>query len=87
MNTAYKFSNTATPDKPDTDTTRLLEKAMTGQKLTREEKDRIADLLYGTCGAASSTYKFHGWAWEMSTVFPRYLVNFTYGNYPLTSSK
>lgn len=75
---AYKFSDTARREKPDNDRTKLLDKAMSQQKLTRREKDDIAGMLYGILGAMSSTYKLAGWAWPMHQVLPRILVSFTY---------
>jgi len=70
----YKFSSTATNDKPDTDTTRLLEWVGAGKLLRRGEKNRVAEILYGTFGAGSSTYKLAGWAWPMSECLNRYVV-------------
>ena len=71
---AYKFINTAADEKPDTEETRLLEQAMASQPLTRTEKNRIAEILYGICGAGSHTYKLAGWAWPMYRCLPRFLV-------------
>jgi len=75
---AYKFSKIARDTKPDTNTTSLLEKAQDGKALTREEKDKITNILYGTCGAQSSTYKLLGWAWPMHETLKRILVAFDY---------
>lgn len=77
---AYKFSTSARDTKPDNDITRLLEKAMRGESLNREEKDRIANQLYGTFGSQSSTYKLAGWAWSMSGYLRRILVRFNWDN-------
>lgn len=71
---AYKFSSTATTEKPDNDTTRLLEKALRKEALTREEKDKVANILYGTCSGHSCAYKLSGWVWHMYEVLPRILV-------------
>jgi hypothetical protein len=78
MSNAYKFSKTARDTKPNTEITQLLEKAQDGAKLTREEKDEIAKILYGTFGAQYSTYKLLGWAWNMDPYLKRILVSFTY---------
>ena len=79
--TAYKFSECATANKPDNQITQLLEEAQRGEKLTREQKDRIADLLYGTFGAhAQGCYKLAGWCWNMREALPRFLVRHTYDN-------
>lgn len=78
---ACKFSSTAAETKPDNVTTTLLEKAMSRQPLSRTEKDRIAEILYGTFGSHASTYKLTGWAWDMADCLPRILVNFTYDRY------
>ncbi|MBA7709948.1 hypothetical protein ES703_118874 [subsurface metagenome] len=75
---AYKFSSCAREEKPDNDQTRLLEKAQSGALLTREEKDRIASLLYGLFSVHGATYKLAGWAWSMSGCLRRILVNYKY---------
>lgn len=75
---AYKFSNTATDTKPNTETTRLLEKAMSGSVLSRKEKDKVAEALYGLFGAQGPTYELHGWAWPMRIHLARTLVSFSY---------
>jgi len=76
---AYKFSECARLVKPDNDITRLLEKAMRKERLSREEKDRIGNLLYGTFGSQAATYKLAGWAWSMSGCLRRILVKFKWG--------
>jgi len=75
---AYKFSSCAREEKPDNDLTRLLEKAQSGAALTRDEKDRIANTLYGLFGSHSSTYKLAGWAWYMGSCLRRILVNYSW---------
>lgn len=77
---AYKFSGCARDEKPDTDLTRLLEKAQSGASLPRDEKDRIANALYGLFGSHSATYKLAGWAWSMSGCLRRILVRFNWDN-------
>ena len=75
----YKFSSTAWKEKPVNALTELLERAMKDlSSLTREEKDKVADILYGVGGCYSSTYKFMGWAWPMAPYLKRILVSFTY---------
>lgn len=81
MSFAYKFVTWEVPPKPDNETTQLLEKAQDGQPLTRTERDQIADILWGTFGSHSSTYKLQGWAWPMSKCLKRILVRHTYDNY------
>lgn len=78
---AYRFVSHAKEEKPDNDTTKLLEKAQSGEALTREEKDRIAEILWGTFGSHSSTYKLAGWAWPMRDCLPRILVNHGWDNH------
>jgi hypothetical protein len=78
---AYKFSSTATAEKPDNKLTQLLEKAKEGQVLSREEKDRIANILWGTFGSQSSTYRLAGWAWYMGDCLQRILVRHTYDSH------
>lgn len=79
--TPYIFSECAVPVKPDTEITKLLEKCGDGVRyvfLTREEKDRIAEILYGLFGSHSSVYKLHGWAWPMHRVLRKFLIQFKY---------
>lgn len=57
----------------------LYRKSKSGAKLTREEKDRIADRLYGLFGSHSSTYKVGGFAAPFSDHLPRFLVQDKYG--------
>lgn len=78
---AYKFVSYAREEKPDTEVTVLLEKAQSGAGLTREEKDRIASILWGIFGSHSSTYKLYGWAWPMANCLPRILVSYTWDKY------
>lgn len=73
-----KFSKCAQEVKPVTSITLLLENAQAGRHLTREEKDKIADVLYGTFGSNGSTYKLGGWAWSMASSLKRILVSFIY---------
>jgi len=63
---AYKFVAWDVPPTPDNATTRLMDKAFGDEPLTREEKDRIAERLYGLFGAGGSTHKLGGWAWPMA---------------------
>jgi len=74
-----KFSETAHTEKPDTETTRLLERVMQDDKLNRQEKNKLADILYGTFSPHSPVYRLHGWAWYMQSYLPRFLVSFNYG--------
>jgi hypothetical protein len=76
----YKFCETATPEKPVTSLTTLLEKVMSEglSKLSRSEKDQIATTLYGIFGSHSSTYKLSGWAWSMAPYLKRILVSTHY---------
>ncbi len=77
---AYKFASTATATKPDNNITRLLEKAIRKEKLSREEKNKIANLLYGILGSNGHTYRLAGWAWYMADCLPRILVSFTWNH-------
>ena len=77
---AYKFVPTATATKPDTNITRLLEKALKRERLSREEKDWIASLLYGILGSNGHTYRLSGWAWYMADCLPRILVHFVWSD-------
>jgi len=74
----YKFVPQARADKPVTEYTILLEKAQARMKLTREEKDKISNILYGVFGCHGPTYKLAGWAWAMSSSLKRILVSFTH---------
>lgn len=73
---AYKFVTWDVPPKPDNEITRLLEKAQRKELLSRQERDRVAELLYGLFGGHGPIYKLAGWAWDMSTHLPRILVSF-----------
>lgn len=53
----------------------LYGKLMAKKNLTRQEKDRIADSLYGTFGAGSSTYKTGGFAAPFHQILTRFIVN------------
>ena len=74
---AYPFNERADKQRPLTDITELLE-AYGDRELTREEKDKIALILYGVLGANSSSYRIHAWEWPMHEVLPRMLVRFSY---------
>lgn len=78
MLNCYKFSSTATPVPPETDITRLLDKAFTKELLTQQEKVDVARALFGVFGAHGDTYRLAGWAWPMRTApqFRRILVAF-----------
>lgn len=75
---AWKFSECAAVEKPDNETTRLLEKAQAGKRLSREEKDRVANILYGPFRSQSSQYQLAGWQWDMHKCLARFLVQFTH---------
>lgn len=65
---AYKFAFHANvpAQPPETENTKLLDKAFGDEPLTREEKDRIAQVLYGIFGANGPSYRLSGWCWPMS---------------------
>lgn len=67
-----KYEDKRTDVKPNTETTRLLELAMSVEQLDRASKDRLVQVLYGAFGSGT-TYKLGGWAWEMHCL-PRFLV-------------
>jgi len=48
------------------------------KSLTREEKDYIADCLYGPAGNDTSIYRYMGFAADFSAVLNRYIVNERY---------
>ena len=77
---AYKFSETATTKKPDNDNTRLLEKAMDFKPLSRKEKDRIAEICYGTFGSHFAGLRLMGWEWDLHDCLQKFVVEFTYGH-------
>ena len=70
---AYKFVRTASDVKPTSDNITLLEKSQVGHKLTRAEKDRIAEILYDTFSQHSPIFKYMGWLWNLRHL-PRILV-------------
>lgn len=71
---AYKFSSSARTEAPDMP---ILEKAFSSKPLNREEKNKVANLLYGIFGAQGPTYRLLGWAWDMTQAeqMRRILVN------------
>lgn len=79
---AYKFAHheNVPTSPPKTPITELLDKAFSDTPLTREEKDRIAEILYGTCGSGGASYKLSGWQWFMPPArqIKRILVSFNY---------
>jgi len=75
---AYRFSDTASDVKPETDTTRFLEKVMQGGKFTRQEKDRLAQIFYGVFGCNGTIYKYMGWAWPMRAYLQEFIVDRQY---------
>ena len=78
---AYKFSECGTDKKPDTDITRFIEKVQTGVHLSRAEKDRIAEICYGTSGSGFAGYKLLGWKWDLTEVLNEYIVEFLYSHF------
>jgi hypothetical protein len=78
---AYVFCETAVKEKPIV-STQLLEKAIGMDKtslptlLTRDEKNQLMSLLYGTFSNHSPLYKLLGWCWDMRSCLRRYLVSF-----------
>jgi hypothetical protein len=56
----------------------LYGKALKKKKLSREEKDYVANRLYGISGCGSSLYKTMGFQANFFQVFPRILVNIKY---------
>lgn len=57
---AYQFSEWEVPPKPDTEMTRLLEKAHTDVPLTAEEKEKMPVFQ-----AEDAAYRLGGWCWPM----------------------
>ena len=53
----------------------LYGRVLKGEKLTRKEKDEIANNLYGIFGQGEATFKYMGFAAPFSQVLNRYLVN------------
>ena len=78
---AFKFSTCADDQKPDTDTTCFIEKVQTGACLSRDEKDRIAQICYGISGSGFAGYKLYGWLWNIDGVLNEYIVEFSYGGF------
>lgn len=56
----------------------LYRKSKSGAKLTREEKDTIAECLYGVFGAQGSTYRAGGFAAPFHDHLPRFIVQDRY---------
>ncbi len=72
----YQFAFHSRVKQEPTDCTmfELYRKVYAKEKLTREEKDRIADRLYGVLGQHSATYKYLGYAAPFHRVLDRFLV-------------
>jgi hypothetical protein len=77
---AYKFSTSAREKKPENTITALIEKAMDFQPLSRQEKDKIADICYGVFGSQFAGYKFLGWRWDLKDCLKRFVVHFKSGD-------
>lgn len=58
----------------------LYGKAWKGKKLTRQEKDTIADNLYGIWGQQSATYKLGGFLAPFYNVLNKYIVKYKHGH-------
>jgi hypothetical protein len=65
MRNCYRFSDCATEAPPNNQITSLLDKAFSDEKLTRADKNRMAEILYGSSTMQSSIYRLAGWAWPM----------------------
>lgn len=80
---SYKFTHHENvPDvPPETETTRLFDKAFGDEPLTREEMDAIAERMYGTSGCGSD-YKLAGWCWPLfrAKQISRFLVGWKYNS-------
>lgn len=77
---AYKFAHhdnvpTEPPDGSRADTA---ESAWSETPLTRDQKDALANLLWGTFGSHRSEYREAGWAWPLRSAprMVRILVRF-----------
>jgi len=80
----YQFVSHAPEHKPWNDSTKLIEKIGKvyehGGRITRIEKDKLANILYGIGSGHSPTYKLMGWAWSCSFL-PEFIVEYTYGGF------
>lgn len=65
--TPYKFTTyDGVPEiPPETDITKLIHKADGDVPLTREEKDKLADVCYGLFANGNPTYRLMGWAFSV----------------------
>lgn len=71
----HKFVTHKVSDTPPTcEAFRFYLRLKAGEKLNREEKDRVAELLYGSCGSAGPIYRRGGWQCHFSEVLPAYIV-------------
>ncbi len=69
---AFHSNVTATP--PACQMFDLYHRIQAGQKLGREEKDQVANGLYGLFGQSRATYKHGGWAAPFAQVLPCFWV-------------
>ena len=74
----YKFTyHDRVPNKPPvTKMTQLFDRLNTGENLSREEKDKVFDGLYGMGGSKSGVYKISGWAFPFHQLLKRFIVCF-----------
>lgn len=67
----YKFSSSAYADMPvassqeQDPTLFLIQRAFGPDSLNRQERNRLAEIMYGVFGSGH-TYRLVGWAWNMS---------------------
>lgn len=59
----------------------LYDKLLAGKALSRQEKDRVAELLYGIGSSHSCWYKCGGFLAPFDQVLPRYLVLARWGGW------
>lgn len=76
----FAFHSGVKSEPPDCEMFRLYRKVSEKLKLSRKEKDQIANGLYGCFGSQSGTYRIFGWEAPFYTVLDRFLVRLRYDN-------
>jgi len=77
MDNVYKFVDSAAKEKPTYGfPDAMMEKLNAGKKLTREEKDALTEVFYGTFGQHNGAkLRYSGWEWNFTPFTKRFFVN------------
>lgn len=70
----FAFHNGVKPVPPECEAKQFHDKLTNHQPLSRQEKDRLAEILYGLFGQHRPIYKMGGWAFDFTDLLPCILV-------------